>query len=254
MDAWALSFLKAINGTLTDPRSDLPSGSSSLIPGGMDDYDEFLSKYVGNAEKLALILDYDGTLAPLAPHPDLAILPNETGRILERLSNCPDVYVSVISNRNVDNVKKMVGIDGITYAGNNGLEILHPDGTKFVYPLPVEYEEHVRSLLRQLQEEVCHDGAWVEHKGLVRDQLTESLFYVRILVDFCFIWTAAHLPLQCDGQEPSSRAHQTGSRAHRRRWIGLRQQRPLLRLRGKTARSVEQRAGGSLHPKDGLWC
>ena len=126
-----------------------------------------LSKYVGNAEKLALLLDYDGTLAPLAPHPDLAILPNETRRILERLSNCPDVYISIISNRTVENVMKMVGIENITYAGNNGLEILHPDGTKFVYPLPVEYEENVRSLLRKLQDEVCRDGAWVEHKGLL---------------------------------------------------------------------------------------
>ncbi len=150
MDAWALSFLKAISSTMMDPQSDLKQSLGS----GIDDYDEYLSKYVGNAEKLALILDYDGTLAPLAPHPDLAILPNETGRILERLSNCPDVYVSVISNRTVDNVKKMVGIENITYAGNNGLEILHPDGTKFVYPLPVEYEENVRRLLRQLQEEV----------------------------------------------------------------------------------------------------
>ena len=71
-----------------------------------DDAD--LSKYVGNAEKLALLLDYDGTLAPPAKHPDLAILPNETRRILERLSNCPDVYVSIISNRTVENVMKMV--------------------------------------------------------------------------------------------------------------------------------------------------
>lgn len=155
VEAWAQSFLKAISSVLSDlENSGLKQSGSSLIPSGVDDYDEYLSKYVGNAEKLALILDYDGTLAPLAPHPDLAILPNETGRILERLSNCPDVYVSVISNRTVDNVKKMVGIENITYAGNNGLEILHPDGTKFVYPLPAEYEENVRSLLPQLQDEV----------------------------------------------------------------------------------------------------
>ena len=80
----------------------------------MDDYDDYLSKYVGNAEKLALLLDYDGTLAPLAPHPDLAIIPNETKRILDRLSNCPDVYISIISNRNVENVKRMVSLFSIS--------------------------------------------------------------------------------------------------------------------------------------------
>lgn len=54
------------------------------------------------------MLDYDGTLAPIAPHPDLAILPPETKHVLERLSNMPEVYISIISGRNVNNVKAMV--------------------------------------------------------------------------------------------------------------------------------------------------
>jgi trehalose 6-phosphate synthase/phosphatase len=57
---------------------------------------------------VALLLDYDGTLAPIAPHPDLAILPVETKNVLQRLSNMPDVYIAIISGRNVDNVIKMV--------------------------------------------------------------------------------------------------------------------------------------------------
>jgi trehalose 6-phosphate synthase/phosphatase len=48
-----------------------------------------------------------------------------------------------------------VGIDGITYAGNHGLEIIHPDGTKFVHPVPAELEEQVRELLKNLQDQVC---------------------------------------------------------------------------------------------------
>jgi len=55
-----------------------------------------------------LLLDYDGTLAPLAPHPDLAILPPETKGVLERLANMSDVYIAIISGRNVLNVKDMV--------------------------------------------------------------------------------------------------------------------------------------------------
>lgn len=54
------------------------------------------------------MLDYDGTLAPIAPHPDLATLPPETKNVLARLSNMSDVYIAIISGRNVDNVKKMV--------------------------------------------------------------------------------------------------------------------------------------------------
>lgn len=48
----------------------------------------------------------------------------------------------------------MVGIEGITYAGNHGLEILHPDGSKFVHPMPVEYAEKLSGLLKALQDTV----------------------------------------------------------------------------------------------------
>lgn len=72
-------------------------------------------RYIGTTQKLALLLDYDGTLAPLAPHPDLAILPIETKNVLERLANMPEVYISIISGRNVNNVKKMVGFESFCF-------------------------------------------------------------------------------------------------------------------------------------------
>lgn len=42
----------------------------------------------------------------------------------------------------------------MTYAGNHGLEILHPDGSRFVHPMPKEYEDKVSVLLKVLQEQV----------------------------------------------------------------------------------------------------
>lgn len=111
-------------------------------------------RYIGDNHKLALLLDYDGTLAPIATHPDLAILPLETKNVLQRLSNMSDVYIAIISGRNVNNVKSMVGIEGITYAGNHGLEILHPDGSKFVHPMPAELEDKVANLMQTLQDQV----------------------------------------------------------------------------------------------------
>lgn len=47
-----------------------------------------------------------------------------------------------------------MGIEGITYAGNHGLEILHPDGSKFVHPMPMELQDKVVELLKSLQEQV----------------------------------------------------------------------------------------------------
>lgn len=77
---------------------------------------------------------------------------------MERLAHNPDVYIAVVSGRNVDNVKEMVGIENITYAGNHGLEILHPDGTKFVHPMPLAYEDKVSNLLKELQEKVLNNS------------------------------------------------------------------------------------------------
>jgi trehalose 6-phosphate synthase/phosphatase len=42
----------------------------------------------------------------------------------------------------------------LTYAGNHGLEILHPDGSRFVHPMPKEYEDKVSVLLKTLQDQV----------------------------------------------------------------------------------------------------
>lgn len=52
------------------------------------------------------------------------------------------------------NCSAQVGIEGITYAGNHGLEILHPDGSKFVHPMPMELQDKVVELLKALQEQV----------------------------------------------------------------------------------------------------
>lgn len=54
---------------------------TTMTPVTMSDFDDYLSKYVGATCKLALLLDYDGTLAPIAPHPDLAYMPDETKRV-----------------------------------------------------------------------------------------------------------------------------------------------------------------------------
>ncbi|KAF2898680.1 hypothetical protein ILUMI_07493 [Ignelater luminosus] len=175
---WTRSFLHAMGSLLTQGDHD-DVGAITMPEVTLEDFDEYLAKYVGNTHKLALLLDYDGTLAPIAPHPDLAVIPAETKNILQRLSNISDCYIAVVSGRNVNNVKEMVGIEGITYAGNHGLEILHPDGSKFVHPMPTEFQGKVAELLQQLQEQVCKEGAWVENKGA--------------LLTFHFRETPAHL-------------------------------------------------------------
>lgn len=162
---WMRSFLEQVGSQIEKDTDDIKS--VTMCPVTVDDFEDYLANYIGHSHKVALLLDYDGTLAPIAPHPDLAIFPLETKNVLQRLSDMPDVFITIISGRSVENVMQMVGIDGITYAGNHGLEIIHPDGTKFVHPLPTELEAKVQELLKNLQDRVCKEGAWVENKGAV---------------------------------------------------------------------------------------
>lgn len=162
---WMNSFLSSMGALDNDDETDPLSAKTLQLT--LDDFDLYLNNYVDGVCKLSLILDYDGTLTPLTSHPDLAVMSEETKRVLERLANMPDVNIGIISGRTLENLMKMVNIEKVTYAGSHGLEILHPDGTKFVHPVPNEYAEKLRQLIKALQDEVCHDGAWIENKGVL---------------------------------------------------------------------------------------
>ncbi|KAL1140025.1 hypothetical protein AAG570_007002 [Ranatra chinensis] len=165
VDFWMRSYLKSMGSLAPEEEDDIPL-PMHINPLTIDDFDEYLSKYMSTSRKLALLLDYDGTLAPIMSHPDLATLPQETKLVLQKLATNPDIHISIVSGRNVNNVKKMVGIENITYAGNHGLEIIHPNNSKFIYPMPQEYEGKASQLFKALQEQVCKNGAWVENKGI----------------------------------------------------------------------------------------
>lgn len=128
-------------------------------------YSDYLTNYLKNVKKLALLLDYDGTLTPIVAHPDLAKMPSETKAILNRLSQNSNVFVAVISGRSAENVKEMVGLSNITYAGNHGLEVLYPDGAKYIHELPTDFNDKVKELVLKLEKKVVNNGAWVENKG-----------------------------------------------------------------------------------------
>ncbi len=119
----------------------------------------FLKKY-----HLSVFLDYDGTLTPLVDHPSKATLSSEVRDRLEALVARDDTDVAIVSGRALEDVRAMVGIDGITFAGNHGLEVAAPDLPHFRHEDVDHYEGRIVELGKALQE-VCSDGAWVELKG-----------------------------------------------------------------------------------------
>src|SRR5215469_14437782 len=77
---------------------------------------------VRNAKMIALFLDFDGTLAPLAAHPGLVQLPAATRHVLRRLSRRQRLRVWVISGRRQADVCERVAIGGVRCLGLYGSE------------------------------------------------------------------------------------------------------------------------------------
>jgi trehalose 6-phosphate phosphatase len=73
----------------------------------------------------AILLDIDGTLAPIVRHADDAAVPERTRVLLIALAKRYAV-VGCISGRRSTTARQMVGIGSIAYAGNHGSELLLP--------------------------------------------------------------------------------------------------------------------------------
>jgi trehalose 6-phosphate phosphatase len=79
-------------------------------------------------ERTALLFDVDGVLAPIVALPELAAVPDRTRDELRRLAG-RYLLVACVSGRAGADARRLVGIDGIEYVGNHGLE-LHPEADR----------------------------------------------------------------------------------------------------------------------------
>jgi len=69
-----------------------------------------------------LLLDVDGTLAPIVDRPEDAAVPEPTRALLRRLA-ARYALVACISGRPEDNARRVVGVDGLVYVGEHGLAL-----------------------------------------------------------------------------------------------------------------------------------
>ena len=83
-----------------------------------------LVRFRSEPEKAAVLLDVDGTLAPIVERPEDASVPLETRDEVERLAG-RYALVACISGRPAADARRMVGVDGVEYVGLHGLES-HP--------------------------------------------------------------------------------------------------------------------------------
>ena len=99
----------------------------------LDEHRFEIEARVAAASSLVFYLDFDGTLAPIVAEPETARMAPETRTVLEELSNQEGILVCVVSGRSLANIKSRVGLSGLVYSGNHGLEI-ESESLRFVHP------------------------------------------------------------------------------------------------------------------------
>ncbi|HDR88120.1 MAG TPA: trehalose-phosphatase [Bacteroidetes bacterium] len=99
-------------------------GFSQSIPGVFEAYSDLRMMF--GKRKPVFFFDYDGTLSPIVSDPAEAVMTEGMQELLNDLAR--KFRVAVISGRDMDDVKKFVGLDNIIYAGSHGFRIAGPDG------------------------------------------------------------------------------------------------------------------------------
>lgn len=128
-----------------------------------DSWEEIASR-VKAASQVIILLDYDGTLSPIALCPELALLPPGTREVLGELAHHDNFEVGIISGRSLADIKALIGLEGLAYAGNHGLEAEYCKES-FVHPVAAKALPLLKKLYHQLVEKLAGiDGVILEDK------------------------------------------------------------------------------------------
>ena len=94
---------------------------------------DLLAQLAASPERAAILLDVDGTLAPIVPRPEDAHVPPETRAELERLA-ARYALVACVSGRASADAAATVGVERLVYVGTHGLE-LEPEAERWAAAL-----------------------------------------------------------------------------------------------------------------------
>jgi alpha,alpha-trehalase len=114
------------------------------------------------SRRIVLFLDYDGTLTPIVQRPEFAVLSDAMRATLERLAR--RVPTAIVSGRALDDVRALVGLESLYYAGNHGFEIQLP-GRSDRQERGGDHLDAVQEAAGDLAQRLAAiDGAFVENK------------------------------------------------------------------------------------------
>lgn len=113
----------------------------------------------------AILLDLDGTLAPIVERPEDVAIPGDL-RVQLPVIAARYALLAFISGRALNGLRGIVGLNGVVYSGNHGLEIRLPDGQRLPSPDAAGHRAALREFARRwAPRELAADGVWLEDKG-----------------------------------------------------------------------------------------
>ncbi|KAK2439817.1 trehalose-phosphate phosphatase A [Trifolium repens] len=92
------------------------------FPSALSSFEQITSFAKG--KKIALFLDYDGTLSPIVDNPDRAFMSDNMRAAVKNAAE--DFPTAIISGRSREKVYEFVGIADLYYAGSHGMDIIGP--------------------------------------------------------------------------------------------------------------------------------
>ncbi|TYI35466.1 hypothetical protein ES332_A03G078300v1 [Gossypium tomentosum] len=91
-------------------------------PSALASFDQITNPAKG--KRIALFLDYDGTLSPIVDNPDCAFMSND---MRAAVKNVAEFFpTAIISGRSRDKVYEFVWLTELNYAGSHGMDIMGP--------------------------------------------------------------------------------------------------------------------------------
>ena len=126
------------------------------------DYKEQIAAQLQERE-VVIFLDYDGTLTPIVARPELAVLSDKMRATIRKLATmCP---TAIVSGRAMSNVKNLVQVDELYYAGNHGFEIGSPHDSTILYEKGKAFVTAVNDASQRIEQQIAdYHGAFVENK------------------------------------------------------------------------------------------
>ena len=107
---------------------------------------------VVDVPRLGLMVDFDGTLAPIAPTPDEAVISPAALDALGRIALAIEM-ACVISGRALADLTARVDLPGATFVGSHGVEFLDGHSLR-VEPGAADYRETISGVLEYLRSRV----------------------------------------------------------------------------------------------------